>query len=315
MSKKIVFMGTPEFSVPILRALVESEYEVIGVVTQPDRLVGRKKVLTPSPVKREALLHGIDVYQPEKLVGSQELETLLSLDIDLIVTAAYGQFLPSVLLNHPTYRAINVHASLLPKYRGGAPVQYAIMNGETQTGVSIMYMEPKMDAGDILNQKAIDILETDTVETLFDSLSLLGRELLIETLPCLFEDTIQPIKQDESKVIFSPNISREQEKINWHQTATDINRQVRAMNSWPGAYTLLHGERFKIWEAIPVQEQTNEPVGTMINITDTEIFVACGEHTVLSLKVVQPSGKSKMSIDDFCRGSGARLEKGDCFEN
>ena len=169
--EKIIFMGTPEFSVPILEALLQHEYDVIAVVTQPDRPVGRKKILTPSPVKEAALKHGLPVYQPEKISGSPEMEELIALNPDLIVTAAYGQFLPVKLLNAPRFRSINVHASLLPKYRGGAPVHYAIINGEIETGVSIMYMEKKMDAGAVLAQRAIPITEQDDVGTMFLKLS------------------------------------------------------------------------------------------------------------------------------------------------
>lgn len=310
--KKILFMGTPQFSTSILQALIESDYEVIGVVTQPDRPVGRKKVLTPSPVKEVAVLHNIPVYQPEKLTQSEEIEHILTLDIDLIVTAAYGQFLPERLLNHPKYRAINVHASLLPKYRGGAPIQYALMNGDSQTGVSIMYMEKKMDAGAVLSQKAIPILETDTVSSLFDKLSILGRDLLMETLPLLFAHEIEAVEQDEALVTFSPAITREQEIIDWNNTAVVINRQIRAMNSWPGAYTLYNGERFKVWEATVLDETTEKEPGVILS-TVSALRVACGEGSVLSLNVVQPSGKAAMPIHDYLRGAGSRLQEGERF--
>ncbi|WP_373780824.1 methionyl-tRNA formyltransferase, partial [Jeotgalibaca porci] len=195
--KKIIFMGTPEFSVPILQALFDSEYEVIAVVTQPDRPVGRKRILTPPPVKELALKYTVPIFQPEKISGSEEMAALIALEADVIVTAAYGQFLPTKLLNAPKHRAINVHASLLPKYRGGAPVHYAIINGDKETGVSIMYMERKMDAGDVLSQKSIPITSSDDVQTMFDKLSTLGRDLLMETLPKLFTGDINPVPQDE----------------------------------------------------------------------------------------------------------------------
>ncbi|MBF0780655.1 MULTISPECIES: methionyl-tRNA formyltransferase [unclassified Granulicatella] len=316
MTKNILFMGTPDFAVPVLQSLINSEYHVIGVVTQPDRPVGRKKILTPSPVKVEALKHHIPVFQPEKLSASPELEQLLTLNIDLIVTAAYGQFLPSCLLNHPTHRSINVHASLLPKYRGGAPIQYALMNGDEQTGVSIMYMEKKMDAGDILAQKAIPILETDTVSTLFDKLSQLGSLLLIETLPKLFARQIEAIPQDERLVTFSPALKREEELMDWHQTAQQLNWKIRAMNAWPGAYTYLNGERFKIWEAVPVLDikDHDKTVGTVLSCNH-ELYVACGHGTVLSLREVQPAGKAKMSIQQYLNGAGKQLQEGVQFGN
>lgn len=306
-------MGTPQFSVLILEALVVSEYNVIGVVTQPDRLVGRKKVLTPSPVKQVALEHHIPVYQPEKLVGSIELDELLSLPIDLIVTAAYGQFLPEKLLNYPRFRAINVHASLLPKYRGGAPIQYALMNGDDKTGVSIMYMEKTMDSGAVIAQRELPILEEDNVSTLFDKLSLIGRDCLMNTLPSVFDETVVATPQNIDLVSFSPALTREQERLNWHMPAQMIHNHIRAMNEWPGAYTLLNGERFKIWVSCVKNEKVNATIGTIIKTVDT-LLVVCGDGVLLELLIVQPAGKSKMTSADFNRGLGATLKTGDKFE-
>ena len=310
-SMKIVFMGTPAFSVPILEALVESAYEVIAVVTQPDRPVGRKKVLTPTPVKEAALRHRIEVLQPEKISGSPEMEKIMEMNPDLIVTAAFGQFLPTKLLNVPRLGAINVHASLLPKYRGGAPVHYALINGETETGVSIMYMEKKMDAGDIISQKSLPITRADDVGTLFDRLSILGRDLLMETIPHIIDGTIDPIKQEEEKVTFSPNITREQEVLDWHKEAAAIDHQVRGMRPFPGAYTFLEGERLKIWAVTPLSNQTDQAPGTMIDIQKDCILVACGNHTVVQLDEVQPAGKTRMSAAAFVSGIGSKLNTGE----
>ena len=210
---KIIFMGTPAFSVPILNGLVEEGYEVLRVVTQPDRPVGRKKVLTPPPVKEAALEHGIKVLQPEKISGSEEMAELMSLEADLIVTAAFGQFLPEALLEAPKLGAINVHASLLPKYRGGAPVHYSIINGDEKTGVTIMRMVKKMDAGDMLAQESLPISKTDDVGSMFDKLSLLGKEMLLTMLPSFLEGNIEEIPQNEAEVTYSPNISREEEQV------------------------------------------------------------------------------------------------------
>lgn len=306
-------MGTPQFSVPILESLIASEYAVIGVVTQPDRPVGRKKILTPSPVKQVAVNHNIPVYQPEKLVGSSELDELLTLPIDLIVTAAYGQFLPEKLLNYPSFRAINVHASLLPKYRGGAPIQYAIMNGDDKTGVSIMYMEKTMDSGAILSQVELPILEEDNVSTLFDKLSLIGRDCLMATLPSIFNRTVEAIPQNPELVTFSPALTREQERLNWNLPAQTIHNYIRAMNEWPGAYTLLKGERFKIWVSRMSDNRSSNPAGTIIK-TSTTLSVVCGDGVLLELLIVQPAGKSKMKSADFCRGVGVALQKGEQFE-
>lgn len=295
-------MGTPEFSVPILEALAAGPYEVIAVVTQPDRPVGRKRILTPSPVKEAALRLGIPVYQPEKLSGSPEMEELMALQADLIVTAAYGQFLPTKLLNAPVYRAINVHASLLPKYRGGAPVHYAIINGDKETGVSIMYMEKKMDAGAVLAQRSIPIEESDDVGTMFQKLSLLGRDLLLEVLPDLFAGKLQPIEQDESLVTFSPNIKREEERLDWQKTAAQLANQVRGMRPWPVAHALLEGERCKVWQAAAVEEKTDKSPGSIVRIGKDTLYVACGGGTVLKVTELQPAGKKRMSVRDFLNG-------------
>ena len=237
--KKVIFMGTPEFSTGVLKRLIEDKtVEVIAVVTQPDRAVGRKKIITPTPVKVVALEHDIPVYQPEKLSGSQELEELMQLDADLIVTAAYGQFLPTKFLNFPRFGAVNVHASLLPKYRGGAPIHYAIMNGDKETGVTIMRMVAKMDAGAIISQRAIPITGEDDVASMFEKLSVVGADLLIETLPALFAGTITEVEQDEALVSFSPNISREQEQIDWNKTATEVDCFVRGLRPWPTSFTI-----------------------------------------------------------------------------
>lgn len=311
--EKIVFMGTPEFSVPILKALTK-QYDVVGVVTQPDRPVGRKKVITPTPVKKAAEELNIPILQPEKLTGSDEMLYIINeLQPDLIVTAAFGQFLPTKLLNAPKYGAVNVHASLLPKYRGGAPIHYAVMNGDAETGITIMYMEKRMDAGDILRQRAIPIEETDDTGTLFDKLSLVGRDLLLETLPDLFAGTIQPIKQIEEEATYSPNITREQEEIEWSAPAQDVRNKVRGLRPFPGSFTYWREERFKIWDVCVEDQQTNHAPGTIIGYTNNRIHVACGEGTVLALCAVQPAGKSRMSVETFLLGASNLIQKGEKF--
>ena len=210
---KIVFMGTPNFSVPILEALIE-KYEVVGVVTQPDKEVGRKRILQPTPVKECALAHNVKVFQPKNI--REEYQEIIDLNPDLIVTAAYGQIVGTKLLKYPKYKSINVHASLLPLYRGGAPIHKAIMDGQKETGVTIMYMEKKMDAGDILAQRSMPILDTDNCGLMFEKLSYLGRDLLIETIEKLIDGSIVPLKQDESKVTYAYNISKEEELLRKH---------------------------------------------------------------------------------------------------
>lgn len=304
-------MGTPAFSVPILEGLIEQNYEILAVVTQPDRPVGRKKVITPTPVKEAAVKHDLLVLQPEKISGSPEMEKIIGLEPDLIVTAAFGQFLPEKILQAPKLGAINVHASLLPKYRGGAPVHYSIIEGEKETGVTIMEMIKKMDAGDILSQRAIPITKKDDVGTMFDRLSLVGKELLLDTLPKIIANEITPIPQDESQVTFSPNITREQERIDWHKTAEQVDNQVRGMRPWPTAFTTYKEINWKLWDVTPLTEQTEAEPGTIIHRGKKELWIACGKGTVLAINTIQPSGKGKLVIQDFLNGVGQTVAQAD----
>lgn len=308
---KIVFMGTPAFSVPILEGLLETGYEVAAVVTQPDRPVGRKKIITPPPVKEAALKHGLKVLQPEKISGSPEMEEIIGLQPDLIITAAFGQFLPVKLLEAAKIGAYNVHASLLPKYRGGAPVHYAIINGDQETGISIIEMVRKMDAGAIFAQAQVAITPTDDVGTMFDKLSLLGRELLLETLPDLIAGAIIGIPQAEEEVTFSPNITREQEAIDWNKTAAAIDCQVRGMRPWPIAFTTYQGNRWKLWQVAPVPETHEVRPGTIIVKDKKQLLVACGENTVLAIQELQPAGKGKQGIQAFINGTGQQVAVGE----
>lgn len=308
---KIIFMGTPAFSVPILDGLIESGYEVVAVVTQPDRPVGRKKIVTPPPVKEAALKHELKILQPEKISGSPEMAELLAMDADVIVTAAFGQFLPEKLLQLPKHGAINVHASLLPKYRGGAPVHYAIMEGETETGVTIMEMIKKMDAGGIFAQGCIPITDKDDVGTMFDKLSLLGKELLLTTLPEILADKIQPTPQNEAEVTFSPNISREQEAIDWHRTAQQVDQKVRGLRPWPIAFTMYQESRWKLWQTTVLAERTTAEPGTIIRKDKKNLWVACGGGTVLAIDELQPAGKGKQTIQAFLNGSGQKVQEGE----
>ena len=301
-------MGTPAFSVPILQALIDEEtIEIVGVVSQPDRKVGRKQIITPPPVKQLAMEHNLTMYQPEKLSGSDEMKEILTLDIDLIITAAYGQYVPTKLLNAPTHRAINVHASLLPKYRGAAPIHYAVLNGDEKTGVTIMYMEKEMDAGNIISQREIAINDEDDTGNLFEKLSLVGRDLLMDTLPAIFAGENESIVQNEDEVTFSPMISKEQEKIDWTLTAREVFNHIRALRPAPGAYTILEDQRFKIWAAEVVEDKTSAEPGTIIFADTKEMYVACGEGSVLSLIEVQPSGKKRMPVANFL--AGTQIEK------
>ena len=307
---KIIFMGTPQFSVPILEGLVAAGYEVAAVVTQPDRPVGRKRTITPTPVKEAALRLAIPVLQPEKISGSPEVEQIRELQPDLIVTAAFGQFLPEKLLQIPSHGAINVHASLLPKYRGGAPVHYSMIEGDQEMGVTIMEMIKKMDAGGIYSQAKLPITQQDDVGTMFEKLSLLGKELLLHTLPQILDGSLQPIPQVEAEVTFSPNITREQEAIDWQKTAAAIDCQVRGMRPWPIAFTMYEGQRWKLWAVTPLEEVTEAAPGTIIQRSKKELWIACGEGTVLAVNELQPAGKGRQAIAAFLNGTGQQVAVG-----
>ena len=310
----LVFMGTPEFSVPILTMLHEEGYSILAVVTQPDRPVGRKKVMTPTPVKKEALRLGLPVIQPEKLKGSPELDEILSLQPDIVVTAAFGQLLPKEILDAPQYGCLNVHASLLPAYRGGAPIHQAVIDGQTETGVTIMYMAEKLDAGDIISQQAIPIEQTDTTGILFEKLSVVGRDLLKETLPTILNGSNERIVQDESLVTFARNISREQERIDWSQSAQNIYNLVRGLNPWPVAYTTLKQENVKIWWGQPSEQNYSQPIGTVVELKVDRLIVQTGDKQAFEITELQPAGKKKMSAEEFLRGTGSKLQIGDQFE-
>lgn len=295
---KIIFMGTPDFSSPILEAL-SKQYEVIAVVTQPDKPVGRKRILTPPPVKVTAESLQISVYQPVKLKGSEELNEIISLKPDLIVTAAYGQLLPEELLEAPSLGCINVHASLLPKYRGGAPIHYSILNGEKESGVSIMYMVKKLDAGDVISQRAIPIEQNDTVGTLHDKLSALGVELLMDTLPSIIDGTNPRSKQDESLVTYASNISREDEWVSFNRTTTEVHNHIRGLSPWPVAYAKYDGKVMKLWAA-EVGEGKGQP-GEVICADKNGITVATSDGAIL-LTDIQPAGKKRMDAASYIAG-------------
>ncbi|MEH7353060.1 methionyl-tRNA formyltransferase [Neobacillus drentensis] len=307
---KIVFMGTPDFSVPVLRQIIHDGHEVIGVVTQPDRPVGRKKVLTPPPVKVEALKNGIPVFQPEKIRQEEELAKILSLQPDLIVTAAFGQILPKKLLDAPKFGCINVHASLLPELRGGAPIHYAIMQGKKKTGVTIMYMVEKLDAGDMLTSVELPITEDDNVGTLHEKLSAAGSKLLSETLPLLLAGRLTPKPQNEAEATFASNIKREQEKIIWEKTGEEIYNHVRGLNPWPVAFTTMEGQVIKIWRTEKTSDLKRQEPGTIIKIDSDGFTVSTGNETAIKIIELQPSGKTKMSCEQFLRGAGSKISLG-----
>ena len=301
-------MGTPDFAATVLEGLLDdANYDVLAVVTQPDRAVGRKKEIKMTPVKEVALAHNLPVYQPEKMSGSDEMAELMTLGADGIVTAAFGQFLPTKLLDSVDF-AVNVHASLLPKYRGGAPIHYAIINGDKEAGVTIMEMVKKMDAGDMIAKASTPITDEDNVGTMFEKLAVIGRDLLLKTLPDYIAGNIKPEPQDGSKATFSPNITPEEERIDWNKSAREVFNHIRGLYPWPVAHTLLDGKRFKIYEA-SLAEGQGQP-GQIIEKGKKTLVVATGDGAI-SLKTVQPAGKPRMSVVDFLNGVGRKLEVGE----
>lgn len=296
---KILFMGTPDFSVNILQGLIDN-YDVVGVVTQPDKEVGRKHEIKFSPVKELALKNDIRVYQPKHI--KTEYEDLLNLDVDMIVTCAYGQIIPKVLLDFPKYGCINVHASLLPKLRGGAPIHKAIINNYQKTGVTIMYMVEKMDAGDIITQIETPILPEDNVGTLHDRLSLMGTKLLLETIPKIILGNINPIKQKEEEVTYAWNISREEEKIDFNKDTNDIYNQIRGLNPWPGAYAILDGVVVKIYNSrIGKSVFASKQSGEIKKIYEDGIGISTNDGEII-ITELQFAGKRKMNVKEYLNG-------------
>ena len=299
----ICFMGSMKFAVPILEGL-NKIYDIKLVVTQPDKPVGRKKVITSTPVKEKALELGLEVFQPISI--KKEHNKITDLDLDYIVVAAYGQMIPEIVLTHAKTRAINVHASLLPKYRGGSPMHRAIQNGDSVTGVSIMFMAMKMDSGDVLNQRVIPIAEDDNVGKIEEKLGLIGRDLLIETLSNI--DNIKPIKQDESKITFAYNIKPKEEKVDFSQSSKDVYNHVRGFYPWPLTYTVIDGMKVKLYGVDYLTEDYSKNVGEIVKVDKQGVYVQTQQGVVV-LKDIQLQGKKRMLINVFMNGVGKSLFK------
>ncbi len=296
---KIIFMGTPSFSVPVLEGLIDN-YDVIMVVTQPDKEVGRKHEIKYSSVKEVALSHNIKVFQPEKI--RNDYEPIVSLKPDLIITCAYGQIIPKVLLELPKYGCINVHASLLPKYRGGSPLHRVILNGESKTGITIMYMDEHMDTGDIIASKEILIGNNDTVGDIHDKLSIIGKDLLLATIPNIVKGNVNPIKQDDALATYAPNITREDELIDFNKKALEIYNQIRGLNPFPVAYATLDGKVIKIYSArIKENIYTDKKNGEIVRIYDDGIGVSTMDCEII-ITEIKVEGKKKMAVKDFLNG-------------
>lgn len=318
---RIVFMGTPDLAATVLEKLITNKYEVVLCVTQPDKPVGRKMVLTPPPAKVVAERYGIPVWQPDTLRTPEALSQLETYQPDMIITAAYGKILPKAMLDLPKYGAINVHGSLLPKYRGAAPVQWAIMNLDEKTGVTIMRMDPGMDTGDILTQVEVPISDRVHTPELMNMLAQAGGDLLISSLPGIIDGSIPSIPQNDLDATMSPPIAKEQGRINWHNTAAQISAQIRALSQWPGASTLWKGGRMKIYDAmvpdngdelLSLYEEShgNATPGTVICGKRGVLAVMCADKP-LQLLEIQPASGKRMSAKDCAHN----FEVGACMED
>ena len=293
-------MGTPDFAVPVLEALIGA-HQVIGVVTQPDKRKGRGKAVQFPPVKETALAHGIPVWQPVRVKEEDFLLQLEDLAPDVIVVAAFGQILPERILNLPPYGCINVHASLLPKYRGAAPIQWAVIDGEKETGITIMYMEKGLDTGDMLLKVEVELAPDETGESLHDKLAALGGPLLLETLAGLEAGTITPEKQNDSLSSYASMLRKDMGKIDWQKSAVEIERLIRGLNAWPSAYTRLAERTLKIWAAEVLAQESGQQPGTIVEAENGRWVIQTGDGQLL-LKEVQLEGKKRMAVDAFLRG-------------
>lgn len=304
---KIVFMGTPDFAVGALQAMIEAGHQIVAVVTQPDKPKGRGKEMQFTPVKQCAVAANIPVFQPVKIKTEEAIETLRTYDVDLFVVAAFGQILSKEILEMPRLGCINIHASLLPKYRGAAPIQWAIIDGEKETGVTIMQMDVGLDTGDMLLKRKVPITAKETGESLHDKLMEAGAELIVEALPKIEAGQLQPEKQKEEESCYAKMLTKQLGHINWSASAEAIERLVRGLNSWPSAYTYYNGKTLKIWEAqvedgeLEATEKQQES-GTVCDVTKDSFTVLTGEGKLKVLSV-QLEGKKRMSVHDFLLGN------------
>ena len=313
---KLVFMGTPDFAAGALKAIVEAGHQVSAVVTQPDRPKGRGKEVQFSPVKEYALSQGLPVFQPTRIKTPEAVEELKKYEAEVYVVAAFGQILSSQILHMPKYGCLNIHASLLPKYRGAAPIQWAIINGEKETGVTIMQMDEGVDTGDMLLQRAIPIEAQDTADSLHDKLMELGAGLIVESLQLLEEGRLTPVKQEEELATHVGKMDKAFGELHFDETAQSLERKVRGLNSWPSAYTFYKGKRLKIWEsqAVDCKEAQKALPGTVLEVLKDSILVATKDGALRILQV-QQEGKRRMTVKEFLLGctikTGERLGKGE----
>mgnify|MGYP001084412132 CR=1 FL=1 len=305
-SIKIIFMGTSDFSAFVLEGLIKNNYQIIGVVSQPDKVVGRKKELVKTETKKVAEKYGIEVFQPVSI--KKDYSFIKDKKPDLIITCAYGQIVPRGVLEIPKYKCINVHGSLLPKLRGASPIQQAIMDDEKETGITIMEMVEKMDAGDMISSAKLKIDNEDTSKSLFLKMQVLGLDLLLDTLPKYLKGEITPIKQDEGKVTFAPLIKREDEKLDLNDTRRNIYNKIRALNEEPGAYALLDDEIIKIYEAVEIDKEYKGENGEIVDTTKDLIIVKVSDGA-LGLRKIKPASKRIMLVRDYLNGKNNLVGK------
>ena len=305
---KILFMGTPDFAVPSLQALIEAGHEIVGVFTQPDKPKNRGMKLLPTPVKVVALEHDIPVFQPTKLRDGTALETIQGLAPDLIVVAAYGRILPQEILDYPKLGCINVHSSLLPKYRGSAPIHWAILNGDAESGVTIMNVVLELDAGDIISQAVTPIDPDETVETLHDRLADMGAKLLVDTVVSIENGTATQTPQQAELVTHAPMLSRALSPMDFTRPARELHNQVRGLIPWPAAVTELNGTRCKIFSTSVLEETTGKAPGTVIAADKKGLKIACGGGTVLQINELQADGGKRLKAADYLRGHPIPVE-------
>lgn len=307
---RIVFMGTPDFAVPCLQALIDDGHDVCAVFTQPDKPKGRHGVLSAPPVKELALKYDIPVYQPDSLKNDEIKSFFASLGADLALVVAYGKILPEEFLNAPKYGCINMHASLLPKLRGAAPIQWSIINGEKRSGVTAMQMDKGLDTGDILLSESVEIRDDETAQELHDELSVLGAQVMRKTLLMLQRGELSPVRQDDSNSTYAPILAKELSAIDWQKSALQIHNQIRGLYPWPGASAVLNGKTLKIHSAKLLGKTEGEPGEVVFN--DRRLCVACGDGNAVELLVIQAPGKKAMPVTDYLRGNPVVL--GTIFE-
>ncbi len=299
---KIVFMGTPEYAVGALEALIGAGHEITAAVTQPDKAKGRSGSLQYSPVKECALKHGIPVFQPERVKRPEAVETLRSYEADVFVVAAFGQILSREILDMPRLGCLNIHASLLPRYRGASPIQHAIIDGEERTGITIMQMDAGIDTGDILYQKELPIDRRDTSQSLYDKLTVLGGQTIVEALKLLEQGMLVPRKQREEEGSYVKMITKEMGRIDFSRDALSIERLVRGMTPWPSAYTLFRGKQMKIWDAAALEGDVSGRAAGTVSAVGKEDFTVVTGQGLLRIRELQLEGKKRMSAHDFLLG-------------